>query len=278
MKHLIWICSYPKSGNTWLRILLDSILLHDGNSVDINRIEIASRRIIKRNSFDEFLEFESDGLTPTEIIYYKQKYYLDYGLKATEDIFIKTHEANWKINEKLCLIPEEVTKLCVYIVRNPLDVVCSLANYHAIAIDKAIQLLGDRNYTLFGPEDGISYNVPVQVGDWSLNVSSWLNSKELPLIFIKYEDLLNKPVEILSGIMKGLNQPVDQSLIESAVDNHKFSRLANQETTHGFFERPRKTDVFFRKGQSGSWQEELSTRQVDKVINAHHKVIAQLGY
>ncbi|MCE7992738.1 MAG: sulfotransferase domain-containing protein [Roseivirga sp.] len=278
MKHLIWICSYPKSGNTWLRILLDSILLHNGNSIDINHIKTASRRIIKRHSFDEFLEFESDELTPSEILAYKQKYYLDYGLKATQDIFVKTHEANWRVNERENLIPEEVTKLGIYIVRNPLDIVSSLAGYHTVTIDEAIQILGNRDYTLFGLDRGIGRNVPVKVGDWSFNVSSWLNSKQLPLVFIKYEDLLYEPVEALSKIMKGLKQPIDQRLIKNAVENHRFDRLVHQETNHGFIERPKKTDAFFRKGKSGSWKEELSTKQIDQVRKTHHEVMTQLGY
>lgn len=278
MKHLIWICSYPKSGNTWLRILLDSLLHYNGQNVDINRIKTASGRIIKRQSFDEFLEFESDGLTSPEILYFKRKYYLDYGLKATEDIFVKTHEANWSVGDNQNLIPEEVTKHCIYIVRNPLDIVCSLAGYHAITIGEAIELLSNRDYTLFGPEDGINYNVPVKVGDWSLNVNSWLNSSNLPLTFIRYEDLLSRPIETLGKVMKGLNRPFDQQLIQNAVENHRFERLASQEAHDGFLERPRKAHSFFRKGKSGSWKDELSDKQANQITEAHHEVMSQLGY
>ncbi len=278
MKRLIWISSYPKSGNTWLRILLDSVLLYDGNSVDINQIKTAGRRIINRQSFDQFLEFESGELTPEEIIFYKQKYYLDYGLKATEDVYVKTHEANWKINNKLCLIPEEVTKLSIYMVRNPLDIVTSLATYFNVSTDEAIEVLANPDYTLFGHDQGIRQNVPVKVGDWSSNVSSWLNSKELPLVLIKYEDLLDKPVEVLSTLLQRMNKPVNHKLISKAVESHRFERLANQEVSNGFIERPRKTDKFFRKGKSESWKEELSTAQIDQVLKTHHKVMTQLGY
>ncbi len=278
MKHLIWLCSYPKSGNTWLRILLDSMFYYQGQRVDINRIKTASKRIIKRQSFDEFLEFESDGLTSTEILYFKRKYYLDYGLKAGEDIFVKTHEANWSIEDSQNLIPEEVTKHCVYIVRNPLDVVCSLAGYHALSLDQATELLNNSNYTLFGPEDGISHNVPVKVGNWSLNVDSWLNTSNLPLTFIRYEDLLNHPIETLGRVMEDLNRPFDRELIQNAVENHSFEQLADQEARDGFLERPRKADSFFRKGKSESWKEELSGKQVDRIKKAHHSIMEQLGY
>lgn len=278
MKRLIWISSYPKSGNTWLRILLDSVLLYDGNSVDINQIKTAGRRIINRQSFDQFLEFESGELTPEEIIFYKQKYYLDYGLKATEDVFVKTHEANWKINNKLYLIPEEVTKLSIYMVRNPLDIVTSLATYFNVTTDQAIEVLANPDYTLFGHNQGIRQNVPVKVGDWSFNISSWLNSKELPLVLIKYEDLLDKPVEVLSKLLQSMNKPVNHDVIRKAVENHRFERLAKQEMSQGFIERPRKTDKFFRKGKSESWKEELSTAQIDQVLKTHHKVMTQLGY
>jgi hypothetical protein len=109
VKHLIWLASYPKSGNTWLRILLNSILQHGGKPVGINQINTASLRIMQRQQFDEFLEFDSGELTTSETIFFKRKYYLEYGLKATEDIFIKTHEANVTVDKSEHLIPDKVS-------------------------------------------------------------------------------------------------------------------------------------------------------------------------
>lgn len=278
MKHLIWLASYPKSGNTWLRILLDSILHHQGNAIDINKINTAGLRIMRRSHFDEFLEFDSGELTMPETNFFKQKYYLYYGRNATKDIFIKTHEANTLIGGHERLIPEEVTKLCIYMVRNPLDIVASLSNHYHVGIDKAIEIMNNNNFTSFRPKKGITSNVPEMIGDWSSHVNSWLNIKELPLVLVKYEDLLTKPVVTLGRIMQTLNQPVAETILERAVNNHSFEKLANQESSSGFREKIVDSGSFFRKGQSGSWKEELTTAQMNKIMHSHEQVMQSLGY
>nr|WP_236017418.1 sulfotransferase domain-containing protein [Roseivirga sp. E12] len=272
------MASYPKSGNTWFRILLDSILLNDGAAVDINQVQTASLRIIERQSFDDFLEFGSGELTLQESNSFKHKYYLDYGLKATEDTFIKTHEANIKVDNQQQLIPKEVSKLCIYIVRNPLDIVCSLANHYVVSTDEAIKIMGDSSYTFFKHEKGITSNIPEMIGDWSTHVSSWLNTKGFPVILIKYEDLLCEPIQTLRMVMKELGQPMSDQVLQRAVDNHSFGQLARQESKHGFREKVVASGAFFRKGKANSWKEELTKRQIEMVIHHHHQVMDNLGY
>lgn len=278
MKHLIWLASYPKSGNTWLRILLDSILRHQGKTVNINQINTAGLRIIQRQQFDEFLEFDSGELTMSETNFFKRKYYLHYGHNATKDIFIKTHEANTMVGDHERLIPEEVTKLCVYVVRNPLDIVGSLSNHYQVGLDKAIEIMNKSTFTSFRPKKGITSNVPEMIGDWSLHVNSWLQTNELPLVLVKYEDLLTKPIVTLSSIMQALNQPISDTILEKAVINHSFEKLANQESDGGFREKVVASGAFFRKGISDSWKEELSPSQIKQVVEAHEQVMNTLGY
>ncbi len=278
MKHLIWLASYPKSGNTWLRILLDSILFHAGEPVDINHVKTASLRILERHNFEEFLEFDSGELTIEETNAFKRKYYLDYGQKRTEDTFVKTHEANVPVNGRECIIPEEVTKLSIYIVRNPLDIVASLSNHYLVDINKAISIMGDSTYTFFRHAKGITSNIPEFIGDWSMHVKSWLNSKELPLLVVRYEDLLNNSIQTLRKITDALDYSVSDAVLARAVDNHSFQKLKGQESTHGFRERVAGTESFFRKGKSGSWKEELTQGQIRQVIQDHKEVMDNLGY
>lgn len=278
MKHLIWLASYPKSGNTWLRILLDSILLHQGESVDINRVKTASLRIIERHNFEEFLEFDSGELTMEETNAFKRRYYLDYGQKRIKDTFVKTHEANVLVDGKDCIIPLEVTKLGIYISRNPLDIVASLSNHYLVDIDEAIRIMGDSTYTFFRHTKGITSNIPELVGDWSMHVESWLNTKQLPLILIRYEDLLKKPVQTLRKIMEALKHSAPDLVLENAVKNHSFEKLMDQESKQGFREKVVGTRSFFRKGKAGTWKEELTTEQIHKVIHDHREVMNKLGY
>lgn len=278
MKHLIWLASYPKSGNTWLRILLDSVLQYQGETIDINKINTAGLRIMRRSHFDEFLEFNSGELTMSETNFFKRKYYLEYGLKAQQDVFIKTHEANVFVGGREQLIPEQVTKLCIYIVRNPLDIVGSLSNHYHVGVDKAIEIMGDSAFTSFRPKKGITSNVPELIGDWSLHVNSWIESKGLPLLLVKYEDLLKQPVATLSKIMQALNQPAVKDLLQSAVINNSFNKLVNQEQNSGFREKIVDSGSFFRKGKSGSWKEELTSTQIKQIVQSHGEAMHKLGY
>jgi len=278
VKHLIWLASYPKSGNTWLRILLDSILLNEGKSIDINRVKTASLRIIERQNFDEFLEFDSGELTIQETNIFKRKYYLEYGQKAEKDLFIKTHEANISVDNQELLIPKEVTKLGIYIVRNPLSIVGSLANHYVVDTDEAIRIMGDSTYTFFHHEKGITSNIPELIGDWSMHVNSWLQVDEFPVILIKYEDLLHEPVQTLRRIVNQLGYPVSDLILQRAANNHSFQKLSDQESEHGFREKVIASDAFFRKGRADAWREELTPKQIDLVIQRHQQVMHNLGY
>jgi hypothetical protein len=147
-----------------------------------------------------------------------------------------------------------------------------------VEIDKAIEIMQNSAFTSFRPKKGITSNVPEMIGDWSSHVNSWLNAKDLPLVLIKYEDLLKKPIETLSKIMQALNQPTTDAVLASAVKNHSFQSLAEQESNSGFREKIVASGSFFRKGRSGSWKEELTTDQVNQVVQSHQEVMNTLGY
>jgi len=278
MKNLIWLASYPKSGNTWLRVLLDSILTHEGKTVDINQINSTKFGFISRFHLDEFLEINSTELTSSETHFFKRAYYLDFGSKAEEGTFLKTHDANMQLDNDLWLIPKEVTKLVIYITRNPLDIVASFANHLGISLDRTIDLMSNKEFSFFRTRGGVTSNVDQLVTDWSGHVTSWLDST-LPVLLVKYEDLLQAPVETLMIIMKTLDKnKVDKKIIEEAVVNNSFAKMAKQESEKGFHEKDVLSPVFFRKGKANSWEEELTEAQINRVTQSHGKVMTSLGY
>lgn len=280
MKNLIWLASYPKSGNTWLRILLESVINNKGNTVDINQLSLSNFSFIPRFYFDEFLELDSTELTISETSHFKRAYYIHLSEQLKTDTFLKTHDANISLKANdLHIVPPEVTKLVIYIVRNPLDVTASFANHFGINIDEAIVCMQNEGFTLFRTRGGITSNVDQVITDWSSHVTSWLDDRNLPVLLVKYEDLLTRPVETLMRVVKGIQKTnTDQDLVEKALENHNFSNLAKQESESGFQEKSVHSPVFFRKGKADSWKEELTNEQVNRIIQAHGSVMTSLGY
>ncbi|HJX72016.1 MAG TPA: hypothetical protein VJ346_08695, partial [Bacteroidales bacterium] len=65
-KKIVWLASYPKSGNTWFRIFLTNLLNHTNEPVDINNL-YPSTIASSRSLFDEATGLESSDLTLDEI-------------------------------------------------------------------------------------------------------------------------------------------------------------------------------------------------------------------
>jgi hypothetical protein len=279
MKNLVWLASYPKSGNTWLRILLHSILSEGGKLVNINEIKITSLGFIQRHALDEFMELDSTELTIPETYQAKRAYYVQLSGESERDVFIKTHDANIQLSDGQYLTPQEVTKLAIYLVRNPLDIVGSFANHLNLGFDNTINIMQDKHYTFFRNSKGVSSRVDQFLSDWNSHVKSWINTKGFPVIIVKYEDLISSPYQPLRAILSALNKTsVDDELIKAAIENNSFENLVKRERDQGFKEKGTYAPSFFRKGKAGSWKEELSQQQVARVCEAHEEMMLHFNY
>lgn len=277
MRNLIWIASYPKSGNTWMRILLDSALNKNGAEVDINEINFAESGFLGRQQFDEFLEFDSSYLNIEETRAFKKKYFENLSAVSDSDTFIKTHDANIALSDHSYLIPENITKLAIYVVRNPLDIVASLANHNGITNDEAIAMLLDKGRTEFRSPKGITSNVDQFVSSWGCHVLSWLDSN-LPFFSVRYEDMLQNPEGTLSQVCHLLGKDISKETIRNAVDNNSFEVLKEKEVKEGFKEKSFSSNRFFRRGKAGGWKNELTREQAEVVIKDQKSVMKRLGY
>jgi hypothetical protein len=85
-RKIVWLASYPKSGNTWLRGFITA-LLHPGNAgIDINNLyttTIASSRQL----FDELTGVSSADLAPEEIE--KLRPMVSGNMRESEEIFTR---------------------------------------------------------------------------------------------------------------------------------------------------------------------------------------------
>ena len=276
MKKLVWLVSYPKSGNTWVRLFLEAYL-HPERALDINTIDI-SQHAGNRILFDQVTGIEASDMTPAEIDRYRPDVYRQLAMETKEPLFIKVHD-RWRDNiDGQPIFPEEITAATIYIARDPRSVAPSYAHHYQLSIDEAIEKMAAVDQDLASQADRLSEQLPQPMGSWSQHVSAWLDQTELPVYLVRYEDLHAAPLSAFGAILQAAGLTMDQNLLNAALAQSNFDRLRLQETKQGFRERPTAASCFFRRGQTESWREELTTAQIKRITDDHGAVMRRLSY
>jgi aryl sulfotransferase len=266
---VVWLASYPKSGNTWIRALLASYL--SDRPPDLGNLPGGSMTT-SRQRLDDALGFDSCDLTAAELAHYRRLYHLSLGGEAPS--FIKVHDAFERNAAGQALFPADSTRGLVYIVRDPRDVALSYAHHNAASVDATIDAMADPRHALPGSTGEL---LPVHVGAWSFHVEGWLDSG-LPMVLVRYEDLAREPVATLGAILRHVGLPLRQGGLEEAVACSTFEALRDQEVRQGFPERQPTARSFFRAGRAGSWRTELAPGQAARIEGAHGAMMERLGY
>ncbi len=276
MKKIVWLASYPKSGNTWTRTFLTNLLEQNDENVINNLVApiVSSRGII-----EEFLMLETSELTNDEIEKYMPAVLREYAkVVNTSPYFMKVHDAYTHTTSGEPLFPAEASIGAVYIVRNPLDVVASFAHHNADTIDNTIKAMQDENFCFCNNPKTIKGQVRQKLYSWSKHVQSWLEQKDMPLLVIRYEDIIADPFAAFSKVVQFSGLTAGHEEIEKACIDSSFSKLKQQEEQYGFNNKRPGTESFFRKGKMGTWKESLTEKQAQLVIDSHRDVMLQLGY
>ena len=276
-KNIVWLASYPKSGNTWFRSFLANLLHENEDPADINKLgggPIFSARPL----FDNSLGIQSSDLLADEIDQLRPDVYNELSKNTTDTVFIKAHDAYTYLKDNKPLFPTEASKGAIYLLRNPLDVAPSFANHSTCDIDKIILSMNDESDSFCGHSGNIANQLRQQLLGWSGHVKSWQNAKEIDVHFIRYEDMKLKPLETFREAIKfaGLNH-TDTEILQ-ALDACSFDKLQAQEEEKGFREKAAKVASFFRKGEVGSWQDSLNLNQAQTLIENHKEMMKQFNY
>lgn len=275
-KNLIWLASYPKSGNTWVRILLSNYLNDSDEAININEIDssvISSSRAI----FDENIPFLSSDLYHEEIDELRSSVYQSISDENENYVYIKTHDALTHTQSGKEIFPTESTRAVIHIVRNPLDVAISYANHSNIKINKSIKSLNNKTLNLSAKAKGLNPQLRQKLLSWSDHYYSWKNTKS-PYLLIKYEDLIENTEKEFKRIISFIYGEVNEEKLKKAVSFSSFNQLKKQEKETSFRERPVNSKMFFRKGKSGAWKDELTPPQIKAIESAHSKVMQELSY
>ncbi|CAA7615396.1 Sulfotransferase [Candidatus Terasakiella magnetica] len=278
MTRFFWLASYPKSGNTWMRLALSS-LRSGGGAVDINRFRVADETIAAdRGAFDLALDVESSDLSEAEILAARPAAFRAMAAELRTTAIWKVHEAYLEAAPGQPLFPPDITLGAVYMVRDPRDVVVSLSHHAGICIDQAIADMASSAHRLSGQRRRAQPQLPQPVLDWSGHVESWLDRPAFPVIPVRYEDMLTGLSGILTRIAAAIGLTVTAAAIEGAVAATRFDTLRHQEAERGFVEKSPKAAVFFRRGGAGGWRDILTEAQAERICTDHGRVMTRLGY
>ncbi len=267
--------SYPRSGNTWLRFMIAS-LMQGGRRVDINAPNITVP-IANRGEFDELFGIDSTILTDEEI---NRARPLLYSLLARRFqgplIMRKVHDRCWRNGEGERMFPPELSLGAVYISRDPRDVAVSYAHFAGVGIDEMIGRMGDPGMTIPTRREHLLPQFPQPLGTWSEHVLTWLDDSDMPVCLVRYEDLLAEPAEQLARVAIFLG--VSPGASREAAAAAEFEVFGAQEEDRGFREMAGRQTRFFRQGRAGAWRSVLSASQAERLQGDHADVMARLGY
>ena len=274
---ILWLASYPKSGNTWFRAFL-SALMNDGE-VAINKLD-TDGVFSSRDTFDFATDVDSIDLYDDEAKLMVADVYRFIAHTNDSLKIIKTHDAFFTDKEGKAIFPADVTHCAFYFIRNPLDVVGSFANHMRLSIEESVDIMCDKNATLASQKNNLNKNKQfrINMGDWSTNVTSWTSGLPFPVHVIRYEDMLSHPFATFSKAVSLAKFSFPPEEIQKAIDASSFEQLKKQETQFGFIEKLTKDVQFFRSGTMGNWEKELTPAQIDRIIKAHGEVMSQYGY
>jgi len=271
-----WLASYPKSGNTWVRILLANYLEDGDRPVDINTLDKASI-VSARELNDMALGVDTADLTHEESASLRAAAVRAHARRHSGMLYLKIHDAYTVCENGEPLIPADVSAGVVYIARNPLDVAPSAARHWSISLDKALEWL-ESSVTLSQGRRKLDRQLPQRLLTWSGHVESWLDQTAIPVHLVRYEDLHRDPVGEMMAMLRFWGLPGDEGRAAKAVEFSSFEQLAAQEKKHGFREKPAGTGAFFGQGQAGGWRGRLTPEQVTKVVETQGRVMRRLGY
>lgn len=278
MKGIVWLASYPKSGNTWFRSFLTNLLRDGDTPAHINQLEggpIASSRPL----FDDAVGYDSSDLTPEEAERLRPEVYLHAARTAEETLFCKVHDAYTSIPGVGPLFPAEATRAVLYLVRNPLDVCLSFSHHNGHQdLNRTIRQMADPEFVLAKARQSQPHQLPQRLLNWSGHVTSWLDAPNLNVHVVRYEDMKLRPDETFTAAARFVGLPDAPERIRKAIAFSSFDELKKQEERDGFSERMPKAQSFFRKGEAGGWRESLSASQVRRITRVHGPVMRRLGY
>lgn len=278
MNKIYWLASYPKSGNTWVRVFLTNALKDGDQPADINHLKggpIASDREV----FDRWAGVEASDLPFEEIANLRPQVYRQMARHVDHPMYIKVHDACTRNTEGELLFPPDVTAAVVYLIRNPLDVAVSYAHHGGRTLERTVDAMCDPKGVVYEIPGRMALQLPQRLLSWSEHVRSWVDGSGMHVRVIRYEDMLTEPEVAFDGIARVLHLDLDAQRFSNALALSRFELIQEQELRDGFREKHIRADApFFREGRAGTWRDELPDDLADRILASQGDVMGRFGY
>ena len=280
---IFWISSYPKSGNTWLRFLIASYYYTKEGFFDESILKYIDQ--FPQKKF--FKGFDYDPKIPTDTT--------RFWIKAQEKInqdkkirFFKTHNIYGSVNN-FHFTNRENSIGCVYVVRDPRNVITSLKNFYEMNDNQAFKFITSKSQYIYDfhkfVENG--YSDFQLISSWEANYESWKSQKRIPVKIIRYEDLLNQTYVVLNDVITfinkvtGVKEKILKNKVKNAVSSTSFHKLKEKEKNEGFSEAPKsRADdskiPFFNLGPKNDWKKILNDDLKIKLNEIFKKKLEEL--
>ena len=281
---IIWLASYPKSGNTYVRAFLSAYYFSENGQFDFSQISN-----IEQFPHEKFFKQKVNSISEAS------RQWLPIQREIIKDKkirFFKTHSflGNYQNNE---FTSPETTLGAVYIVRDPRNVLTSLKNHYSFDDDKALEMITDKSRSLMsnnGSHASLNF-----ISSWAENYLSWFKDSRFRRLFIKYEDLITNKYETFRDIIVFTNtlmnkvEGVNKLKLQKAIESTNFNDLKKKEISETFdgsqssFKSWRKfhsenKNLFFNLGPENNWKKILKTKISNKIEISFEKEMKKLGY
>ena len=276
---IIWIASYPKSGNTYLRSFLASYYFSKKGKFDfkllMNILQFPSIRFSQKD-FLSFNDAANNWISNQKFFFEKKKLF-----------FLKTHSSLNKFNNLEFTTANE-TLGAIYIVRDPRNVITSMCNHYSFTLEHALEKMLDKNASLSEKASNGDCSNFTYLGSWSEHYKSWKNNKKFRVLFLKYEDLkdnkelmFKKIINFIEELKGKEKDKFDENKFYNSISSTNFVNLRNKENNEGFEESSinsgEKKVNFFNMGFKNDWRKLLSKEIADKISLQFENELKEIG-
>ena len=278
---IIWVASYPKSGNTWVRSIVSALMYTEDGVFNFDLLK-RIKQFPNRKSFEKFTtDFGNFHEIKKHWVIAQDLINLDNEIK-----FLKTHHINCKIDQ-YNFTNKENTLATIYIVRDPRNLISSISNHYSKTLEDSKEFLFTSKFIGGYKKNGdlIKESLKTLLGTWNEHYKFWKNNNE-DFLLIKYEDLIKDTrlelKKIISFIKKYTDVQTNEAKNENIIKTTSFKYLQNFEEKGYFNENAFKTinkkNKFFNLGPKNDWKNLLNKKVINEIENKFSYEMKELGY